>query len=129
MSEHSDPTLPPIVPRPERLTQRKILEKLLESRARAAASHSSVRLTRNARGDVQIEVLVATDAEQGIATVEDAAARAAAVYDSLELVYPTPDVENDRRPRSAAAQAAAIAAGAAAARSPARPSKTANRGE
>jgi hypothetical protein len=89
MNEQSDPTLPPIVQRPERLTQRKILEKLLEGRARAASSHSSVRLSRGLQDPrkVSIEVMIATDPDNGIADAEAAASKAREIYDALALVY------------------------------------------
>ncbi len=71
--------------RPKRLSLSEILEMVL-SRG-AAAGASSVTLTLNAKGETQIEVTVRTG-EDGIETVDDAQAKAAAVYAQLREAYP-----------------------------------------
>jgi hypothetical protein len=53
-----------------------------------SANNSSVTLSRNAKGDTQIEVTVRTDDEDGLRTPEEAAARARAIYDTLRSAYP-----------------------------------------
>jgi hypothetical protein len=70
--------------RPRRLTQSEIIELLLQ---RGPADHSSVKLTRNAKGDTQIEVHVRTG-EPGLESVEQARAKAEEQYDHLRGLYP-----------------------------------------
>lgn len=86
----------PATPQPEpphRLTLSVLVPQLVAALAKGHGEHSSVELTRNARGDTQIRVSVRTD-EAGIDTPEQAAARAVALYDSLRQRYPTPDPAN-----------------------------------
>lgn len=47
---------------------------------------SSVKLTRNARGEVQIEVRVGAN-EPGVDTVEQASGKAQAIFDALDAKY------------------------------------------
>lgn len=83
------------VPDTPPLRQRDIIRALLEERGRRAATgeRSTVRLTRNSKGDTQLEVYVGTGDAEGIDTPEDAAARARQLYDALRLVYPLTEVE------------------------------------
>jgi hypothetical protein len=76
--------------KPRPLRQSEILRTMLErDKARASGSeHDSVRLTRNAKGDTQIEVTVRTGDSEDVATIEAAAAKAQEVYDLLGRMYP-----------------------------------------
>jgi len=75
--------------RPKRLTLSQILEAHLDRmRASAGGEHSTVKLTRNAKGDTQIEVSVRTGEHVEVATVEDAAGKAREIYDVLRSLYP-----------------------------------------
>ena len=70
--------------RPPRVTLSEIVRALLE---RGPGEHSSVKLTRNAKGDTQIEVTVRSggvDAE----TLDEAARKAREHYDALRDEYP-----------------------------------------
>lgn len=69
---------------PRRLTMSQIVELLL---TRQVSEHSTVKLTRNAKGDTQIEVSVRSG-EPGIETPEQAQAKAQQVYDHLTGLYP-----------------------------------------
>lgn len=80
MSTHTD--------RPQRMTLSQIVEKLLE---RGGSEHSSVTLTRNAKGNVQLEVVVRTGENSSVTTVEEAEAVAISVYERLALRYPNAD--------------------------------------
>ena len=74
---------------PRRLTQGQILAAFVDTmRARATGEHSTVKLTRNAKGDTQIEVSVRTGETPETDTVEEAAAKARTVYDTLRGFYP-----------------------------------------
>jgi hypothetical protein len=68
-----------------RLTLSDVVELLLARPA--AGDHSTIKLTRNSKGDTQIEVSVRTG-EPGIETVEEARAKAEAQYDHLRRLYP-----------------------------------------
>lgn len=70
---------------PKRMTLSQVVEHLLN---RGSSQSSSVSLTRNAKGETQIEVVVRTDAELDIRTPDDAAAIATSVYESLRTSYP-----------------------------------------
>lgn len=70
---------------PRRLTLSQIVELLL---TKGGGEHSSVTLTRNAKGLTQIEVTVRTGEADDVATVDQAATKARAVYDDLRLAYP-----------------------------------------
>lgn len=80
MSDHVDE------PR-RRLTLSQTVEQLIAALARTAGEHSTVKLTRNARGDTQIEVSVRTG-EGSIETVDEASSKARAIYDELAVLYP-----------------------------------------
>jgi hypothetical protein len=69
-----------------RLTLSQIVEILLQ---RSPRDHSSVSLTRNAKGETQIEVVVRTGDAGELLTVAEAEAEAAEVYDRLRARYPT----------------------------------------
>lgn len=71
------------------LRQRDILRALLdERRARAAAaSRATVRLARNAKGDVQPEVMVEVNGEDASDAIAKAKAEAVETFDALCLVY------------------------------------------
>lgn len=70
----------------KRLSQSQIIEWLLT--AQRSREHSSVSLTRNAKGDTQIDVSVRTDEGGDVQTIDQAAAKARAIYDSLRAAYP-----------------------------------------
>lgn len=70
---------------PKRMTLSQVVEHLLN---RGSSQSSSVSLTRNAKGETQIEVVVRTDAELDIRTPDDAAEVAQRVYDGLRTAYP-----------------------------------------
>ena len=74
--------------KPRRLTLSEILQYHLDRMAHAGGEHSSVELTRNAKGDTQIKVAVRTGESDGVATIEQATAKAREVYDALRMVYP-----------------------------------------
>jgi hypothetical protein len=65
--------------------QRAIITALLE---RGGGENSSVSLTRNAKGETQIEVVVRTDGDI-ITTADEAMAKAQALYQDACQKYPT----------------------------------------
>lgn len=67
------------------MTLSQVVEKLLE---RGGTEHSSVTLSRNAKGATQIEVVVRTGDSGAVATVEEAEAVAISVYERLASRYP-----------------------------------------
>jgi hypothetical protein len=69
----------------KRLTLSQIVEILLQ---RSPRDHSSVSLSRNAKGETQIEVVVRTGDTGEILTVAEAEAEAAEAYDRLRARYP-----------------------------------------
>lgn len=69
---------------PKRMTLSQVVEHLLN---RGSSQSSSVSLTRNAKGETQIEVVVRTDAAGEVPTIEDAEEVATAVYDRLRETY------------------------------------------
>ena len=71
-----------------RLRISEVTRALLAALSKTGGEHSTVRLTRNARGDTQIEVFVSTRATEGVVTVDEAVAQAVEVYDRLRAVYP-----------------------------------------
>lgn len=71
---------------PKRMTLSQVVEHLL---TRGSSQSSSVTLTRNAKGETQIEVVVRTDAELAIVTPDDARETAERVYDALREKYPS----------------------------------------
>lgn len=71
--------------RPGRVTLGQVVEMLLQ---RTGGEHSSVTLTRNSKGETQIEVVVRT-AEAGEVTTPDAAlTKAMELYDRARQTYP-----------------------------------------
>lgn len=70
--------------RPRRLTMSQIVELLL---TRSPADHSTIRLSRNAKGDTQVDVSIRTG-EPGLETVEQARAKAEETYEHLCGLYP-----------------------------------------
>lgn len=70
---------------PKRLSLSAIVELLLTKSPR---DHSSVTLTRNSKGDTQIEVVVRTGDESGLLTPADVSAEAVRLYDQLRAKYP-----------------------------------------
>lgn len=68
-----------------RITQSQIIEQLL---ARGGSEHSSVTLSRNAKGETQIEVVVRTNEHGDIQTIEQAEQHARDIYDRLRTRYP-----------------------------------------
>jgi hypothetical protein len=71
-----------------RLRMSDVTRALLAALAKTGGEHSTVKLTRNAKGDTQIEVSVRTGDTEDVVSVDEAAAKAAEVYDRLRLVYP-----------------------------------------
>lgn len=70
--------------RPRRLSLSQILELVLTR----SSDRSLVALTRNAKGETQIEVQVRTADSGEVATIEDAERKAREVYDRLRAEYP-----------------------------------------
>jgi hypothetical protein len=77
----------PLNDKPRRLSQSEIVERLLHALNRGGQEHSSVELTRNAKGDTQIRVSVRTG-DEGVETVEQARMKATEQYDHLRDLYP-----------------------------------------
>jgi hypothetical protein len=73
---------------PRRLTQSQIIGLLL---TRGGRDHSTVTLSRNAKGETQIEVVVRTGESDEVASVDDAAAKATAIFDQLRRRFPMND--------------------------------------
>lgn len=69
----------------KRLSLSEVTRLLLE---RGGSEHHSVTLTRNAKGETQIEVVVRASDGSPIATPGEAAAVAETVYDELRIRYP-----------------------------------------
>lgn len=69
----------------KRLTLSEILELML---TRSSSEHSSVTLSRNSKGETQIEVTVRTGDTDTVRTAADAAAMARTIYDQLRSAYP-----------------------------------------
>lgn len=74
-----------LAPKPKRMTLSEVVEQLL---ARSASDRSSVSLTRNAKGETQIEVVVRTSDAGEVTTTDAAAAKAVELYDNLRRKYP-----------------------------------------
>lgn len=72
---------------PRRVTSSDIIDRLLAALARTSGERSSFRITRNAAGKPQIEVLVKTG-EHGIETIEQARIAAQREYDAACAAYP-----------------------------------------
>lgn len=75
--------------KPHKLTQGEMLTLFVERATRSAPTeHSSVTLKTNAKGEIQIDVTVRTGETPEVATVDDAASKAKAVFDVLRAFYP-----------------------------------------
>jgi hypothetical protein len=74
--------------RPHRMTLSQVVEKLLE---RGSSEHSSVTLSRNAKGNTQIEVVVRASENSSVTSVEEAEAVAVSIYERLAQRYPNGD--------------------------------------
>lgn len=77
--------------KPQRMTLTEVVRELLSAQSKHGGERSMVKLTRNARGDTQIEVAVRTGDTSGIETAADCAAEATRIYDALSMVYPMTD--------------------------------------
>lgn len=73
---------------PKRLRATDVIDGLLAALSKHGGDRSSVSLTRNARGNTQIEVTVRTGDSASVQTVDECAAEATRVYDALRLLYP-----------------------------------------
>lgn len=76
------------VPEARSISRAEILRGLLAAISKTGGEHSTVKLTRNARGDTQVEVSVRTGDHEGVETAADAAAEAVRIYDNLRELYP-----------------------------------------
>lgn len=70
---------------PSRLSLSRVLELVLQKSPR---DHSSVTLTRNAKGITQIEVVVRTGDGDACTTPDEAMAKAIELYDQARGLYP-----------------------------------------
>lgn len=82
---------PASAPAAKRLSLSQIVEMLLTRHS----DRSTVSLTRNAKGETQIDVQVRTADTSDVATVEDAERKAREVYDRLVAAYPLPDAPDE----------------------------------
>jgi hypothetical protein len=73
--------------RPKRMTLSDVVERLLTRGGQGSAS--SVSLTRNAKGQTQIEVTVRAGETEEFPTAAEAQAEAERMYDALCAKYPT----------------------------------------
>lgn len=78
-------TTAPATERPRRVTQGEIIMALLE---RGSSQSSSVTIARNAKGEIQYEVVIRTDPDHGIASPGEAKAVAETIADELAAKYP-----------------------------------------
>lgn len=69
---------------PKRMTLSQVVEALLQR----GGGGSTVSLTRNAKGETQLEVVVRTSEQGDVTTIEEAEQAAQAVYDRLRIRYP-----------------------------------------
>ena len=70
--------------RPRRLTQSEIIQQLL---AKGSSEHHSISLSRNAKGETQIEVVIRSGGDDA-PTATDAEQLATGIYDRLRAKYP-----------------------------------------
>jgi len=75
---------PEATPAPKRMSLSQVVEALLQ---RGGSEHSSVTLSRNAKGETQIEVVVRTGEAGDVTTIQEAEQAAIAVYDRLRERY------------------------------------------
>lgn len=71
--------------KPRRVTQGEIILELLK---RGSSQSSSVTIARNAKGDIQFEVVIRTDPDHGIDSPGEAKAIAETIADELATKYP-----------------------------------------
>ena len=76
------------VAKPKRVTLSEIVERLL---ARSTSDRTSVSLSRNAKGETQIEVVVRTTEDGDVTTADQAAEKALELYDRFCMRYPMSD--------------------------------------
>lgn len=91
MTERKPAKPKPASAAPHRLSLSQIVELLLTR----GTDHSTVTLTRNAKGETQIDVQVRTGSQDDAPTVEDAARKARYIYDGLREAYPLPERGED----------------------------------
>lgn len=72
----------------KRISTSDVLDAFLDRMRNDGGTGATVKLTRNAKGDVQIEVSVRTGDTPEITSAEDAAAKARSLYDGLAAIYP-----------------------------------------
>ena len=72
----------------QRVSLSEVVRALLE---KGGSEHHSVTLTRNAKGQTQIEVVVRASEGSAISMPSEAAATASAIYDALRKDYPYED--------------------------------------
>lgn len=70
------------------ITRAEILRGLLSAVNKTGGEHSTVKLSRNAKGEPQFEVSVRTGESAEIATAADAAAEAIRLYEMLAELFP-----------------------------------------
>lgn len=70
------------------ITRAEILRGLIAALNKTGGEHSTVRLSRNAKGDTQIEVSVRTGDSPAIETAADASAEAVRIYTNLRELFP-----------------------------------------
>lgn len=70
------------------ITRAEIMRGLLSAINKTGGEHSTVRLSRNAKGDTQFEVSVRTGEADAIATAADAQAEAVRLYRMLDELFP-----------------------------------------
>jgi len=69
----------------KRVSLSQVVEMLLQ---RGGGEHSSVTLSRNAKGETQIEVVVRTADTGEVQTIDQAAGKAQELYDRMRARYP-----------------------------------------
>ena len=75
-------------PKRRRVSKDDVLAALLARATSVGSEHSSVRLSRNAKGDTQVEVVVRSGDSPEIQTAAQATAEAVRIYDNLRELYP-----------------------------------------
>lgn len=84
----------------KRISTTDVLDAFLEKMKHDGGTGSTVKLTRNARGDVQIEVAVRTGDTPEVVSAEDAAAKARSLYDGLAAIYPMLESASPDKPKA-----------------------------
>lgn len=88
MPHKTAPADTPPVEAPKRMTLSQVVELLL---SRGSAERSYVTISRNAKGDTQVEVKVQTGEYGDVQTVEAAEAKALEVYERLSAKFAPPE--------------------------------------